>query len=109
MSRRYGGNVDTHHGKIRDTIRSIYGMWAEDMSAAGKGFPDLMVGGVCQESGNPKVVLAEVKSKGGKLRTSQVEFKERWSNYMQIIVAYKVSDILVQGFGWDRELAESLD
>ena len=62
-----GKRVDTTHAQIRDGLRDL-GVTVFDASMFGRGFPDL----VCGYRG--QLVLLEVKTPGGKLRQSQIDF-----------------------------------
>lgn len=62
-----GKRVDTTHAQIRDGLRDLH-VTVYDASMFGRGFPDL----VCGYRG--RLVLLEVKTPGGKLRQSQIDF-----------------------------------
>ena len=83
--RRYAGRTDSNHREIRDGLRA-FGASVADTSAAGHGFPDLVVG--WRPPGREAVTeLYEVKNPsnrkvGGKsvsrTKERQAKFRRRW-------------------------------
>lgn len=88
MTRHYARAIDSNHAAIRDNLRQIPNMKVADISRAGNGIPDLL----CKFG--DKVLLVEVKVKGGKLTEKERQFAEYWGD--GYIVAYKVEDILLE-------------
>ena len=62
-----GKRVDTTHAEIRDGLRDLH-VTVFDSSMFGRGMPDLVCGYRNQ------IVLLEVKTPGGKLNDSQIDF-----------------------------------
>ena len=102
----YAKQVDKNHGDIRDGLREL-GFQVEDTSRVGKGFPDLMVGGVHRCTGMGVIVLVEVKRKGGELTGDQEVFHDRWRGF-PVLVAYDLGDVLIRGFCWTPQEAEEV-
>lgn len=102
----YAKQVDKNHGEIRDSLREL-GFQVEDTSGVGKGFPDLMVGGVSRCTGEGIIVLVEVKRRGGKLTGDQEVFHDRWRGF-PVFVAYDLGDVLIRGFCWSEEEASQV-
>lgn len=105
----YRVKLDLNHKPILDRLREIPGFEVEDTSRVGGGFPDAIIGGVHQITGEPIVVYAELKSKRGKMMDNQKAFKEKWEGYLNVVEARRVSDLLINNFGWEKEAAEALD
>lgn len=74
-----GRRVDLNHAEIRDGLRKC-GYIVEDMSAAGHGFPDLLVG-----SGDV-LVLLEVKRPGEELTPRELRFHAKFALYPVYVV-----------------------
>lgn len=75
--------VDENHAEIRDALRAR-GYSVEDLSGAGSGCPDLMVGAVID--GSPWNFLFEVKRLGvGKLTPAQIRWHDTWQGQVAIV------------------------
>ncbi len=74
----YARRVDGSHAEVRDTLRRL-GFTVEDTSRFGGGFPDLIA---CRCG---RLYFVEVKTARGKLRASQVEFKQRWRDHYFVL------------------------
>lgn len=95
---RYAKRVDGNHTEIRDGLREIPGFNVADTHDIGRGFPDLVVGGIDQRTQEPKIVLMEVKDKNGKLTEDQINFFEKWQGY-SVVAVWSLNDALaVFGF-----------
>ena len=70
--------VDVNQPKIVEELRDLSFSVAVT-SAAGKGFPDLVVGRAGQN------YLFEVKSPGGKLTPAQIKFSKKWRGQWNVI------------------------
>ena len=79
--------VDANQAEIVDALKSI-GCLIADMSAVGRGFPDLLV------SFRGKLLLLEVKNPKarGKLNKLQQEWHEQWRG--QAAVVYSIEEAL---------------
>lgn len=108
----YGRKVDKNHARIRDTLRELM-FTVEDTSQFGQGFPDLMVKGYDRFAGEQAVVFVEVKAKGKAeykyLTKAEKEWYDMWHTSITVIIADKVSDVLIYGFGWRKVEAEACD
>ena len=68
---RRAARVDANHKQIVQGLRSS-GCTVQDLSAVGKGCPDILVGR------NGLNILIEIKTKKGKLTSRQVEWHQAW-------------------------------
>ena len=68
---RRAARVDANHKQIVQGLRSS-GCTVQDLSAVGKGCPDILVGR------NGINILIEIKTKKGKLTARQVEWHQSW-------------------------------
>jgi hypothetical protein len=64
--------TDGNHADIRQAMRDA-GADVEDMSGAGRGFPDTVV-----RTRDDRVLLVEIKTPTGKLTPAQVKFHQRF-------------------------------
>ena len=70
--------TDLNHAEIREGLRRI-GATVADTSRVGRGFPDLVVGYM------GRTVLLEIKSKGGKLKASQMDWFRDWRGEAYVV------------------------
>lgn len=77
--------VDSNQKTIVDAYK-LYGFSVADLSAAGDGFPDLVVGKFGRSW------LVEVKTLNGKLRKTQKEFRENWRGCYR--VSRTINDVI---------------
>ena len=80
------GHHDTNHGEIAAAFESV-GCTVADTSAAGFGFPDLVIGLIGQTR------LVEVKDADGRLSASQERFIRDWRGG-QIVVVQTVTEAI---------------
>lgn len=78
---KYARKVDANHAQVVSTLMSV-GAVVEDLSAAGQGVPDLLVGS--KRSG--RFMLMEIKDgqkvkSAQKLTPAQVKFHEKWAGF----------------------------
>lgn len=77
--------VDRNQAEIVRSLRE-YGCSVQHLHIIGKGCPDLLVGY------DGRNYLIELKSPGGKLTASEIEWGKNWQG--QILVAYAIEEIL---------------
>ena len=70
--------IDINQKQIVEELRQLFFSVAVT-SAAGKGFPDIVVGY------NGKSYLFEIKSPGGKLTPAQIKFSREWRGQWNVI------------------------
>lgn len=81
---RYKKRKDTNQNPIAQAlIQSGYSV--QDMSAAGAGFTDLVVGGIDRHDGLRKNWLMEIKTAKGKLNPLQKEWHETWRGPVHVV------------------------
>jgi Holliday junction resolvase-like predicted endonuclease len=79
MTRR-AARVDGNHAQIVAELRAA-GCHVEDLSAVGRGVPDLVV---ASPSG-ARMVFVEVKTRRGKLREQQVAWFAKWPADLRMV------------------------
>ena len=80
MPRRYAAKVDTNQQPIVRDLRNIFGPDVVlDLSAVGRGCPDIMVGV------RGRNLLMEIKTDKGKLTADQVYFHREWGGQVHIV------------------------
>lgn len=75
---RRAAKTDTNHQEIVEGLRAT-GCSVLDLSAVGKGCPDILVGR------NGINVLMEIKTKNGKLNEKQVGWHESWKGIVATV------------------------
>ncbi len=86
---RFAAKRDTIEPKIISALLAA-GCTVQQLSV--RGCPDLLVGFVDPETGEPKNALIECKSKGGKLTDDQKDWIAKWAG--QVFVVYSVEDAM---------------
>jgi len=88
-ARRYAANVDANQPEIVAALRKA-GASVHHTHAAGKGFPDLVVGY------NGETFLLEVKNPEarGKLNDDQVEWHDEWRGH--VCVVHSIEEALAE-------------
>lgn len=81
---RYRKRQDANQTPIAQALIQA-GYSVQDMSAAGAGFPDLVVGGVDRRDGLRKNWVMEVKIERGKLNPLQKEWHETWRGPVYVV------------------------
>jgi Holliday junction resolvase len=79
------GRIDNNQKEIVDELRKR-GFTVEITSNVANGVPDIMAGW------NGRTYLFEIKSKGGKLTSDQVEWHDQWQGHKAVI--YSVEEAI---------------
>lgn len=80
----YAKKVDDNQAEIVKELRDA-GYSVEILSSVGLGVPDLLIGGVCRISGEPRTWLMEVKGSRGKLTKRQQEWRQSWRGQYAVV------------------------
>lgn len=76
--------VDTNQVEIIAALRDA-GYSVEPLHAVGEGVPDLLVGGVDRNAGEPRTWLMEVKGERGKLTRHQMAWRQSWRGQYAVV------------------------
>jgi hypothetical protein len=80
MGRRFAAKVDSNQNPIVKGLREIFGPdCVFDLSAVGRGCPDLMVGV------RGRTLLMEIKTDKGELTTDQKIFHRIWDGHVAVV------------------------
>ncbi|HMN10754.1 MAG TPA: hypothetical protein PKD55_00350 [Bellilinea sp.] len=104
---RYRRRTDKNQKVLVDILREV-GFTISLTHTLGRGFPDLVVGGMRRDIWEPIIVLVEVKSEDGTLTPEEEEFFSQWAGY-PVYCIKTPGELVVDAFGWEPGDGWSLD